>query len=185
MKDRLIIGITGASGSIYADRLIKILVEKGFEVHIVLTQAGLQVMEYECGKNALEFSKEVTVHSNANLFAPIASGSFQSKGMVVLPCSMNTVGQIAGGTGSGLLARAAQVMLKERRPLIIVPRETPLSTINIENMLRISNAGGVLLPASPGFYHHPETIEDLVNFVAGKILDILSVEHNLFKRWGE
>ncbi|ADY56020.1 3-octaprenyl-4-hydroxybenzoate carboxy-lyase [Syntrophobotulus glycolicus DSM 8271] len=185
MKNRFIVGITGASGSIYADKLIKVLVEKGYEVHVVLTETGLKVMEYECGRNALTFSAGVIVHSNQDLFAPIASGSFRSKGMVVLPSSMNTLGHIAGGTGDGLLSRAAQVMLKERRPFIVVPRETPYTIINIENMLRIAKAGGVILPASPGFYHHPESMGDLVDYIVGKILDILNIEHDLFQRWGE
>lgn len=120
-----------------------------------------------------------------DFWAGAASGSAAADAMIVVPCSMGTLGRISSGLSSNLLERAADVMLKERRPLLLVPRETPLNTIHLENMLRLSQAGAVILPAMPGFYQGPETIEDLVAFLAGKILDQLDIEHSLFTRWGE
>lgn len=179
----LVIGITGASGAIYAYTLVETLLSLGREVDIIITPTGEKVLAYECGKDINTFSRGVRVHAINNLFSPLASGSFRTEGMVIIPCSMNTLGLLASGTGDHLLARAAQVTLKEHRPLIVVPRETPYNIINLENMLRLAKAGGMILPASPGFYHHPQTVQDLVNHIVGRVLDQLDIEHDLFKRW--
>ena len=120
-----------------------------------------------------------------DLFAPIASGSFRTDGMVVVPCSMRTLGAIAQGVTENLLSRAADVMLKEGRPLLLVPRESPLNKIHVANMLKVMDAGARLIPASPAFYHRPASVEDLVDFVVGKLLDALGLEHHLYRRWGE
>lgn len=183
MKKRIIVAITGASGSIYAKTLIDVLTSLEWETEIVITQTGQKVFSYECGEEALNFPAGANVHDNGNLFSSLASGSLRTEGMVVVPCSMNTLGLIAAGTGDHLLARAAQVTLKERRKLLIVPREMPYSIIHLENMLRVARAGGIILPPSPGFYHHPQSIQDLVQHVVGKILDLFDIEHSLYRRW--
>lgn len=185
MKKRIIVGITGASGALYGKNILHHLIDLGHEVHAVLSEMGWKVMKYECGMDNCNFPPGVIVHPNDDLFAPIASGSFKTNAMVIVPCSMNTLSLIATGTGNTLLCRAAQVTLKEKRPLIVVPRETPYNTIHLENMLRLSRAGGIILPASPGFYYNPKTIEDLSDYIVGKIFDLLDIEHSLYKRWGE
>lgn len=188
MTKNFIVAMTGASGSIYGFTLFKALLNLGFEVDGILTPAGAQVLAYE-GKEFLPegglstLGDGLRLHAIEDLFSPLASGSYPVAGMVVIPCSMNTLGQLANGVGDSLLARAAQVTLKERRPLIIVPREMPLGIIQLENMLRLARAGAVILPASPGFYHHPESIADLVNHVVGRVLEQLGLEHGLYRRW--
>ncbi len=183
MPDRLIVAITGASGSIYGYSLVRTIVSLGWSVELVITPMGQKVMAYECGFNEIDYGKAVRLHAIDNLFSPLASGSFQTKGMVVIPCSMNTLGLMANGTGDNLLARAAQVTMKEGRKLVVVPREMPYSIIFLENMLRLARAGAAIVPASPGFYHQPKSIDDLVNHVVGRVLDQFNIEHNLFKRW--
>jgi len=182
---RITVGVTGASGAIYGYTLIQLLAQMGIEVHAVYTEMGEKVLEHECGVTVKEVSRYARVYKNNDLFAPIASGSFKNQGMVVVPCSMHTLGAIANGTGEDLLTRAADVTLKEGRKLIIVPREAPVTVIHLENMLRLAKAGAIILPASPAFYHRPQTLSDLVSFLVGKILDALGLEHDLFKRWGE
>ena len=193
-----VVAITGASGSVYGLRLISELLRSGERVSLILTSAGRQVMNHEAG---LELSAEIKVqrHQVLEYFASIAvdclaiddfwagaaSGSAAADAMIVAPCSMGTLGRIAAGLSGNLLERAADVMLKERRCLLLVPRETPFNNIHLENLLRLSQSGAIILPAMPGFYHGPETIEDLVDFVVGKILDQLDVQHSLFTRWGE
>jgi len=181
---RIAVGVTGASGAVYGYTLIKALHDLGVEVHAVYTDMGKKVLAYECEYSLEHIKKYAVVHDNADLFAPLASGSFKMNGMVVVPCSMNTLGALANASGRDLLTRAADVTIKERRKLVVVPRETPMTSIHLENMLKLSQAGAVIMPAAPGFYHKPETIEDIVTFMAGKILDILDIEHTLFKRWG-
>ena len=181
---KIVVGITGASGSVYAVRLIDVLREQNIEVHAVVTDSGQRVLDYECGVTMEELSRRVDVlYPNADVGAAIASGSFRMDAMVVLPCSMKTAGAIAHGVTDDLLTRAADVTLKEGRRLLLVPRETPMHEIHLENLLRLARAGAVVMPAAPGFYHRPETLDDLVNMMVGKILDRLGIEAELFTRW--
>ena len=181
---KIVVGITGASGSVYAVRLIDVLRKQGIEVHAVITDSGQRVLDYECGVTMEELSRRVDVlYPNTDVGAAIASGSFRMDAMVVLPCSMKTAGAIAHGVTDDLLTRAADVTLKEGRRLLLVPRETPMHEIHLENLLRLARAGAVVMPAAPGFYHRPETLDDLVNMMVGKILDRLGIEAELFPRW--
>jgi 4-hydroxy-3-polyprenylbenzoate decarboxylase len=225
MRD-LVVAMTGASGAIYAVRLLEVLLVTGHTVHLTLSPSAAVVLEKELGLKinlskfnpqqllpteveieqdpALQALKQLrSGHSDlssvfselqkgqilyrhhGDFLAGIASGSFLTGGMVICPCSMGTLASIAGGHSENLIQRAADVHLKERRPLILVPRETPLSSIQLGNMQRLSEAGATILPAMPGFYHVPRTIQDLVDFVVGRICDHLHIEHKLFRRWGE
>lgn len=185
------VGITGASGSIYGLRLIEALAKKEFKIHVVASTTAEKVITYETGQVLKTFISNLN-HQGGNMmlenidnfFAAIASGSYKTSGMIIAPCSMGTLAQIANGISSSLLIRAADVCLKERRPLIVLARETPLNAINLENMLKLTRAGGIVFPASPGFYSKPETIDDLVNFMVGKVLDSLGIENDLFNKWG-
>lgn len=190
-----IVGMTGASGAIYGIRLVQELLQTGHDVHLVLTEATWQVFQAEMKLDISdrdqviaelfnERQENLHVYDLHNYAAPIASGSFRTKGMIVIPCSMGSLSGMAIGASGNLIERAADVMLKEKRPLVIVPRETPLHQIQLENMLTLSKAGATILPAMPGFYHNPTTMEELIDFVVGKALDVLGVEHELFKRWG-
>ena len=198
MNHPLVLAITGASGAIYAVRLLEVLLASGQTVFLSISPAGKGVLETELGlkvdlerfagdalsrKRRVETSGEIRYCHYQDLMAPIASGSFLTGGMVVCPCSGGTLAAIAHSMGSNAIHRAAEVHLKERRKLILVPRETPLSLPQIENMRKVTEAGAVVLPASPGFYHGPKDIDDLVNFVVGRICDQLGVEHALMKRW--
>lgn len=187
---KIIIGITGASGSIYAIRLIEELLKKDIFVHIVCTDNGKKVMKFETNVDIDEWVRilketynHVKLEDINDLFSGVASGSYKFDAMVVVPCSMGTLAEISNGLAKNLLCRAADVALKENRKLILVPRETPLNAIHLENMLKLSKLGVSILPAMPGFYHKPESMEDLINFVVGKILDSLSIENILFKKW--
>jgi len=187
----IIVGITGASGSIYGLRLIEELAKKEFKIHVVASKTAEAVITYETGyilKDFIDNLHNKTAHlvleDVENFFAPIASGSYQTEGMIIAPCSMGTLAQIANGISSNLLIRGADVCLKERRPLIVLARETPLNSINLENMLKLTNAGAVIFPACPGFYSKPETLDDVIDFMVGKVLDALDVEHELYKKWG-
>jgi 4-hydroxy-3-polyprenylbenzoate decarboxylase len=194
----IVVAITGASGSVYGLRLVSELLKAGVRISLIMSPAGLQVLNHEAGLDWVadikEQRRQVQDHFASiaidclaidDFWSGTASGSAAADAMVVIPCSMGTVGRIAAGLSNNLLERAADVMLKERRRLVLVPRETPLNTIHLENLLRLSRAGAVVLPAMPGFYHGPEHMADLVNFVVGKVLDQLEVEHRLFSRWGE
>lgn len=183
--ENLVVGVTGASGSVYAIRLLQVLKELGLAAHLTVSKPGLEVVKYETGFDRGALEHLAVWHEVDNLFAPIASGSFRSDGMVVLPCSMHTLGAIAQGVTDSLLLRCADVMLKEGRPLVLVPREAPLNKIHVANMLKVMDAGARIIPASPAFYHKPATIDDLVDFVVGKVLDNLGIEHNMFRRWGD
>ena len=181
---KIVVGITGASGSIYALRLIEVLRQAGHEVHAVVTDSGWQVLDYECGVSREDLVKRVAVlYDNDNVGAAIASGSFRADAMVVLPCSMKTAASIAHSMSDNLLTRAADVMLKEGRKLILVPRETPMHAIHLENLLKLAQLGVRIMPAAPGFYHRPQTIEDLVDMLVGKICDQLGIDTDLFARW--
>jgi len=188
---KLIIGITGASGSIYAMRLVEILLKQGHQIHLVATDNGRNVFQSETEKSIdsltddlpSEYMSNITIYNNSDLFAPISSGSFQTDGMVVIPCSMSTLGEIAAASSKNLLGRAADVCLKEKRRLVLVPRETPLNIIHMKNMLTLSEAGTVILPASPGFYQKPRTLDDLVDFIVSRVLDSLGIQNDLYNRW--
>jgi flavin prenyltransferase len=182
---RIVVGITGASGSIYGIRLLEVLKELELECHLVVSRTGLEVIKYETGYDTSALKQLAIWHDIDNLFAPIASGSFRSDGMIIAPCSMHSLGAIAQGITGNLMTRAADVMLKENRPLILMTRETPLNKIHLANMAKVMDAGARLVPASPGFYHKPTSLQEIVDFVVGKAMDSLGLDHNLFKRWGE
>jgi flavin prenyltransferase len=184
------LGITGASGAPYAVRLLRALVEGRVPVRLIVSAYGWRLLEEEAGvagRQALEAATgrwtEVEVYEDGDRGATPASGSAASRGMVICPCSMGTLASIAAGTSRNLVERAADVVLKERRPLILVPRETPLSLIHLENMTRVTRAGATVLPAAPGFYHRPTSVEQMVEFVVARVLDHLEVDHALGRRW--
>lgn len=183
---RLIVGISGGSGAIYAVRLLQVLRQLGIETHLVVSRMGEQVAAHECGitRDGLAGLAEHS-YDNGDLFAATASGTFKTDGMVIVPCSMKTLAAVASGYADSLLTRSADVILKEGRKLVIVPRETPFNQIHLENMLRLSKMGVTVMPACPGFYNHPETIEDIVDALVGKMLDAFGIEHSLVPRWGE
>ena len=209
----LVLAITGASGAAYAVRLLHVLAASGREIHLLVSPSGKAVVKQELGidlnlerfdvRPLLEYqfpqswsaaSKRQTGNLDAagihyfhhgDFMAPVASGSFLTGGMVICPCSGTTLSGVACGTSSNLIQRAADVHLKERRKLILVPRETPLSIIQIENMRRVAEAGAIVLPAMPGWYHGVTCLLDQVDFVVARVLDQLGVEHELMKRWGE
>lgn len=188
---RYVVGITGASGSIYGVRVIEELLRTGNEVHVVITQNGGKVLSYEMERSLEEIIGELgscggkmIVQDIEDLFAPIASGSFRVDGMVIVPCSMSALGEIANGVSKNLLGRAADVCIKEKRNLIIVPRETPLSSIHIKNMLTLSELGITIMPAMPGFYQIPKTMDEVINFVVGRVLSGLGIDNNLYLKWG-
>lgn len=182
MKTPVLLGITGASGSLYAKRFVHHALRLQIPVEAVVTVAGMQVLRYEHCADLLENC--AAVYNIDDFFAAPASGSSLYAGMAVLPCSMGTLGKIATGIGDNLLTRAADVCLKERRPLVVVPREMPLSAIHLENMLRLQRAGASLLPACPHFYQHPQSIDELVDTVVAKVFSQLGLEHDLGKPWG-
>jgi 4-hydroxy-3-polyprenylbenzoate decarboxylase len=181
----VVIGISGASGSAYGVRLLEILAKTDIFTHLVMTKAAKQILEIETDYE-LSYVEGLadTVYDESDFTAPIASGSHKFYGMIIAPCSMKTLGEIAGGMSDNLLGRVADVCLKERRKLVMMPRETPLNQIHLENMLRLERAGGVILPACPGFYSRPQTIDDLVNSMAGRALDLMDIDNDVYKRWG-
>jgi flavin prenyltransferase len=184
------LGITGASGAPYAVRLLQALNESSTAVRLMVSAYGLRLLAEETEIEGLEGLRAATgdwsrveLYDSLDRGATPASGSAPSRGMVICPCSMGTLASIAAGTSRNLVERAADVALKERRPLILVPRETPLSLIHLENMTRLTRAGATIMPAAPGFYHRPRSIADMVDFVVARILDHLEVEHTLGRRW--
>ena len=179
---KILVGITGASGSIYAVRLLEELLKHEHKIHAVFSRTGEQIMQFECDAGKDRFPG-VVWHDPDNMFAAIASGSALIDNMVIVPCSVHSLSCIAHGISNNLLQRSAAVMLKERRSLIVVPRETPVDQIALESMLKLARAGATILPASPGFYHRPQTLDDLVNHVVGKILSCLNIDHELFTPW--
>lgn len=182
---KLIVAVTGASGVVYAYNLLKELKKSNIEVFLIISEAAKKIIDVELDVSWREFSKlSPIMFDNSDLAASVASGSFLVDGMIIVPCSMATLAAVAHGCSDNLIRRAADCTLKENRLLILVPRETPLSLAGLENMMKAKIAGAVILPAMPGFYHKPKNLEELVNFVVGKILDILKLEHNLYQRWG-
>jgi 4-hydroxy-3-polyprenylbenzoate decarboxylase len=196
---RFVLGISGASGAAYALRILEQMLLSGAEVHLVVSDYGRRLLFDEAAVTTLDLAslcprlaegsaaaacdERLVVHPHKDVGAVIASGSFLHDGMVVMPCSSTSLGAIATGSGSNLLTRAAMVTLKERRPLIICHRETPLNLIDIENMRTLTLAGAIVCPTNPGFYLNPRRVEDLVDFMVGKVLDLLKVEHALNTRW--
>jgi 4-hydroxy-3-polyprenylbenzoate decarboxylase len=196
MQSRILVAVTGASGSIYAERLVEALTSTVDRVYVIATETGKKVVAHELAGNkegfslsailnreARPLSDKIRVFANDDLFSPVASGSSAPTGMVVVPCSMGTLGRIAGGMSTNLIERAADVMLKESKPLVICPRETPLNRIHLTNMIHLVDAGAKILPPVPAFYNKPKTIDDLVNFVVGRILAALNIESELMTRW--
>ena len=181
---KLIIGISGASGVIYGVRLLELLNKENIETHLVFTPLSENILEQETNFKKQKLIELATYHYKIDdLAAPISSGSFLTQGMIIIPCSMKTLAGIACGYSDNLLLRAADVTLKEKRTLVIVPRETPLRKIHLENMLRLANEGVTILPAMPGFYYNPKTLDDAINHIVGKVLDILGINNNLYQRW--
>lgn len=180
---KIVLAVTGASGTIYATTLAKALKESRCELHIVVSESAGKVMEYEL-PDALEALKKYgTVYNEKQIDAGIASGSFGCNAVVICPCSMNTLASVAHGFSNNLITRVADVAIKEGQKLVLVPREMPFSVIHLENMLKLARLGVIILPACPGFYHKPKTIQDLANHVAGKVMDSLKISNNLFNRW--
>jgi len=180
----IIVAITGASGVIYSLKLLEALKKLKIETGLVVSKPAEIIFNYELGMNLEKIKNLADYYYEANdLTSSINSGSFKFESLVIVPCSMKTLSAIANGYGNNAITRVADVALKEKRKTIIVPRETPLRQIHLENMLEISREGGVILPAMPAFYHKPENIDEVVNFVVGKILDSLNIENNLFNRW--
>jgi flavin prenyltransferase len=198
MHRPIVVGVTGASGLIYAVRTVKFLLASNFEVDLVASRASHLVWRDEMQtqmpfepveqesfwrEQTDETAGKLRCHAFGNVGASIASGSYRTLGMVIIPCSMSTVGKLAAGLSSDLLERAADVQLKESRPLILVPRETPFSLIHLRNLTSLAEAGARIVPAIPAWYQQPKTIEDLVDFVVGRALDQLNIDHDLFVRW--
>ena len=182
---RLVVGISGASGVIYGLRTLEILHSMEIETHVVLSQWGEKNIEIETDKT-IEYVRSLAtaLYRNDSLAAPISSGSFLHSGMIIVPCSMKTLASIANGYDETLISRAAGVTLKESRLLVVVPRETPLSRIHLQNMLKLAEAGAVILPAMPGFYHKPTSLQDMIDHLVGKIIDQFNIRNNLSRRWG-
>jgi 4-hydroxy-3-polyprenylbenzoate decarboxylase len=183
---RLIIGISGSSGVIYGIRLLEVLRGvAGVETHLVLSKGAKLTLGFETERSVAEVEALAdVVHDPRNLAASISSGSFPVQGMVVAPCSMKTLAQVALSLSDNLLVRAADVTLKERRRLVLVPRETPLHLGHLRHMAAVTEMGGIILPPVPSFYHQPQTIQDVVDQTVGKVLDQFGIEHALFRRWG-
>jgi len=182
----VVVGITGASGSVYAVRLLEQLaLVENLKVHVVASTVGAEVVEFEANKKV----EDIAVKNNFilercdNLFSPIASGSYPVDATVIVPCSMSTIGHMAGGATNNLLHRAGMVSLKERRKTILAFRESPLSSIDLQNMLTLSQAGAIIMPLAPGFYHKPTTYDEIVDSVVGKILDTVGIKNNMYDKW--
>lgn len=181
---RIVVAITGASGVIYGKRLLEVLKHKKIETHLIISKAAEKVIQHELEINPKDIKKLATrAYEPDDLTAPLMSGSFQTDGMIVIPCSMKTLAGITHGFADNLILRAADVALKERRRLVIVPRETPLNTVHIRNMLTAAKLGVSVVPAMPAFYNKPQKIDDMVDFIIGRVLDCFNIDHNLFKRY--
>ncbi|MBU1169914.1 MAG: UbiX family flavin prenyltransferase [Proteobacteria bacterium] len=194
----IVIAICGASGALYGIRLLKALLERNTHVYLIVSSAGKSVLKHECGYKGEAFEEflcskgihpipqaTLTILDEHDFFTPPASGSFRHDGMVIAPCTMGTLGAIAAGLASNLIQRAADVCLKEKHPLILLPRETPLSTIHLTNMLKVTRAGATIMPPCPSFYTGAQSIDDLVDTVVARALDHLGIEQNLVKPWAQ
>jgi 4-hydroxy-3-polyprenylbenzoate decarboxylase len=183
---KLVVGITGSTGVIYGVRLLEALKEKNIQTHLIFTEWAKKCLAMETNYTVDEVkSLATTISDESNMAASISSGTHKMDGMIVIPCTMKTLSSIAVGYDETLIARAAGVTLKESRKLVLVTRETPLTAINLENMLKLARLGVVILPPVPGFYTKPKTIDEIVNHTVGKCLDQFNIEHDLYKRWGE
>lgn len=195
---RIVVGLAGASGTIYGQRLVEKLVHLGWDVHLLVSSSTWKVMQAELGRpgigpgspltewlnlDAATIARRVTTYNIRDIAAPMASGTFRARAMIVMPCSMKTVAAIAHGYSDNLLTRCADCFLKERRPLIVVPRETPLSVIHLRNLLTLAEAGAHVVPAMPGFYSNPRSIDDLVDFMVMKVLELAGIEHDYDLAW--
>ena len=181
---RIVVGVSGASGAVYGLELLRRLHAPGHEVHAVVSPYGMRVLDHECGIRPGDIEALAhRLYDHGDMTAPIASGSFSVEAMAVAPCSMRTLAAIANGLAGDLLCRAADVMIKERRPLILGVRATPLSPLHLENMLKLSRIGVTIMPLCPGFYHRPETLQDIADMMAGRILDSLGVPNDVCPRW--
>jgi len=197
MAKSFIVAITGASGTIYGIRLVEVLIGLDYRVYLMISGPAFTIINHEMGikwqgSHEREIEESIQRHfssrniryfDEANFTAPVSSGSFITDGMFIVPCSMKTLSSIANGYANNLIERAADVTLKEGRRLIVSPRETPLSAIHLENMLKLARLGVRVIPPIPGFYHKPKDINEIIDFVVGKILDSMDIEHNLFNRW--
>lgn len=195
----IIVGVTGASGSIYAERFIELATNYYDRIYLIFTESGAQVSDYELKKQDQaerlslkkvlqkkipeQYKDIIRVFDKDDLWAPCASGTSVPDAMAVLPCSMGTLARIASGFSSNLLERSADVILKQRKQLVVCPREAPFNRIHLENMLRLHDAGATMLPLMPGFYNHPESIDDIVDFMCGRLFELLGVDHKLYKAW--
>ncbi|MDR4496380.1 MAG: UbiX family flavin prenyltransferase [Candidatus Scalindua sp.] len=191
----IVVAITGASGVVYGQRLLQVLCDKVYHTHLIVSDSAIKVIEHELGLslnqdkfNVSKFtgreSSAITQYNVSDIAAPISSGTFETEAMIIVPCSMNTLCSIANGISTNLVQRVASVNLKEGRKLVVVPRETPLTSIHLEGMLKLSQARACIMPAMPGFYSHPETIEDQIDFIVGKILGYVGIEHLPFIKKG-
>ncbi len=190
MAMEIVVAITGASGAIYAQRLLHALARQKANVHLVISPLGRRLLHDELGMEQLDLTMlagrpdhSITLYNYNDVGSRLASGTFRHQGMVIIPCSSNTLGEIASGIGDNLIARSAAVALKERRRLILVHREMPLSPIDINNYKTLTDAGAIIAPANPGWYFNPTSLADIADFVAGKVLDLLGVEHALYAPW--
>lgn len=184
MKKKIILAITGASGSLYAVQFLKIMQEVGVDVHAIISNAGRLVLQHELGLTPDDLQKYVAKWYGANDFAaPMSSGSSKFDAMVILPCTMGSLGAIANGIAKNLIHRAADVILKEKKPLLLAVRETPFNRIHLENMVKVHDAGATLSPPMPSFYHHPESLEEMATFFAGRVAELIGIEVSGLKRW--
>tara|TARA_B100001964_G_scaffold132947_1_gene146825 strand:- start:239 stop:808 length:570 start_codon:yes stop_codon:yes gene_type:complete len=184
MTNEFIIAITGASGAVYSKKLFDSLIDSRARIHFIISENGKKILKHELDLNCSYFEKKgVSIYDNSQLNSKIASGSFRHSGMVIIPASMGCVGRIASGISEDLITRSADVALKEGFPLIFVPRETPYNTIHLKNMLTLSQAGAVILPASPGFYHKPKNLNDISDFIVDRVLVHLNVKQRILSAW--
>jgi 4-hydroxy-3-polyprenylbenzoate decarboxylase len=186
VSERIVVGITGASGALYGVRSLQLLKEKGFETHLIISDAGKQIIELETDYRVRDVEDLANhTYDDKDLAAPVASGSYLTGGMIVAPCTMKTLSGVANSYAGNLIERAADVTLKEKRKLALVVRETPLHKGHLRLMSQAADMGAHILPPIPAFYHRPVTIDDIIDQTVGKILDFFGVEHDLFQRWGE